>query len=160
MERGEREEKVLSRLHYLSGVVMPCSFFMVPGAKDILQIFDHVSIYLLIAGSYTPFMMIAMHHSVEANVLLVMEWTTALTGIVISLATCSVGVINQTTNLLEVMIYLAMGVAILCVWNQLVVSICTAALQLLIGGGVAYIAGEPGKGERRIKPEALYGGVS
>jgi len=75
---------------------------MMPGAKDILQIFDHVSIYLLIAGSYSPFMMIALHHSTEANVLLVVEWLTALAGIVVSLATATVGETNQPTNFLEV----------------------------------------------------------
>lgn len=46
---------------------------MLPYAKDILQIFDHVGIYLLIAGSYSPFMMIALHHNTSANVLLVVQ---------------------------------------------------------------------------------------
>ena len=39
-------------------------------AKDILQIMDHVGIYLLIAGSYSPIMMIAMHHRYGAHLVL------------------------------------------------------------------------------------------
>jgi channel protein (hemolysin III family) len=87
-------------LMYLSRLMS--SFFMLPYAKDILQIFDHVSIYLVIAGSYTPFMMIALHHNTSANVLLVVEWLTAFVGICISIATSGIGCSQQATNFMEV----------------------------------------------------------
>jgi hemolysin III len=114
---------------------------MLPYAKDILQVLDHVGIYLLIAGSYTPFMMIALHHNTSANVLLVVEWVTALVGICVSLATSGVGCSSQATNFVEVIIYLAMGCAVFCVWEQVVTSVPLMALRLLIAGGLAYIFG-------------------
>jgi predicted membrane channel-forming protein YqfA (hemolysin III family) len=60
-----------------------------------MQIFDHVGIYLLIAGSYSPFMMIALHHNTSANVLLVVQWLTAFIGICVTIATAGIGASNQ-----------------------------------------------------------------
>lgn len=114
---------------------------MLPYAKDILQIFDHVGIYLLIAGSYSPFMMIALHHNTSANVLLVTQWVTAFIGICVTIATSGIGASNQDTNFVEVMIYLAMGCAVLGVWEQVVAALTPMALRLLIAGGLAYIFG-------------------
>jgi hemolysin III len=66
------------------------------------KVLDHVGIYLLIAGSYSPFMMIALHHNTPANVLLVVEWLTAFIGICVSIGTAGVDISNQATNLVEV----------------------------------------------------------
>lgn len=66
------------------------------------QVLDHVGIYLLIAGSYSPFMMIALHHNTQANVLLVVEWLTAFVGICVSIGSSGVDISNQATNLVEV----------------------------------------------------------
>jgi hemolysin III len=46
----------------------------------ILQILDHVGIYLVIAGSYTPFFMVSLHHHTSASVLLIFEWIAAFLG--------------------------------------------------------------------------------
>jgi hypothetical protein len=60
------------------------SFFMLPKAFRILQILDHVGIYMLIAGSYTPFMLIGLHTFTSARILLIFEWLVALSGAVFS----------------------------------------------------------------------------
>lgn len=117
------------------------SFFMLPHAKDVLQILDHVGIYLLIAGSYSPIMMIALHHSHRANLLLLLEWLTAFGGICVSIASSGVGVSNQATNLVEVFIFLGMGCAAFGIWDDLVANLPATALYLLVGGGMAYIIG-------------------
>jgi channel protein (hemolysin III family) len=41
---------------------------------------DHIGIYILIAGTYTPFMLIGLHHRVQARILLVAEWLAAAFG--------------------------------------------------------------------------------
>jgi hemolysin III len=70
-----------------------------PGkARPVLRRLDEAAIFLMIAGSYTPFMMIALHHNTSANVLLVVEWVTALIGICVSLATSGVGCSSQATS--------------------------------------------------------------
>ena len=56
------------------------SFFMLPAPSKIFQILDHVGIYLLIAGSYTPFLLIAMHHDAPSRVLLIAQWIFAFLG--------------------------------------------------------------------------------
>ena len=48
----------------------------------ILQILDHVGIYMLIAGTYTPFLLVSLHQHTSAIVLLIFEWIAALLGII------------------------------------------------------------------------------
>lgn len=60
------------------------SFFALRGTKIIFQVFDRCAIYLLIAGSYTPFLMIALHHEPRWSFnLLVFIWTCAVSGILV-----------------------------------------------------------------------------
>jgi hemolysin III len=58
-------------------------------ASRILQILDHVGIYLVIAGTYTPFLLIGMHHHTSARVLLTAEWTAAILGSVFASKYCT-----------------------------------------------------------------------
>lgn len=46
----------------------------------ILQVLDHVGIYLVIAGSMTPFMLLTLHHHTNARVLICAEWIAAFFG--------------------------------------------------------------------------------
>eukprot|EP00611_Tribonema_gayanum_P010172 TRINITY_DN2009_c0_g1_i1.p1 TRINITY_DN2009_c0_g1~~TRINITY_DN2009_c0_g1_i1.p1 ORF type:complete len:389 (+),score=133.07 TRINITY_DN2009_c0_g1_i1:108-1169(+) len=70
---------------YLSSTLFH-SFFMIPHVAYILQIADHVAIYLLIAGSYTPFLMIGLHGSTIGGVVVVVEWVAALVGSIFSIS--------------------------------------------------------------------------
>jgi hypothetical protein len=56
------------------------SFFMLPTTSKILQILDHVGIYFLIAGSYTPVCLIGLHHHTAGRVLVSLEWVAAVLG--------------------------------------------------------------------------------
>jgi predicted membrane channel-forming protein YqfA (hemolysin III family) len=56
------------------------NFFLSLLAMRILQILDHVGIYLVIAGTYTPFLMGTLHKYTSASVLLIFEWIAAFLG--------------------------------------------------------------------------------
>lgn len=53
-----------------------------------LQVLDHVGIYLVIAGSMTPFMLVALHHHTSARVLIAAEWIAAFLGSVFAGTVC------------------------------------------------------------------------
>ena len=55
-------------------------FLFVRPASRILQILDHVGIYMVIAGTLTPFCLITLNHHTSARVLIIAEWTFAILG--------------------------------------------------------------------------------
>jgi channel protein (hemolysin III family) len=124
---------------YLSSTLFH-SFFMIPQMHFILQIADHCAIYLLIAGSYTPFVLISLHHSSSAQIILVLEWIGAIGGCMFSV--CA-DLYSTQTMYVELTLYMAMGLAILLVFNEVQESMDPDALKLLIAGGVSYVLGVP-----------------
>jgi channel protein (hemolysin III family) len=60
------------------------SFFMLPTPSRVLQVLDHTGIYYLIAGSYTPFLLIALHHDTSSRILLTSLWIAAFFGTIFS----------------------------------------------------------------------------
>ena len=63
------------------------SFFALKKTKFIFKVFDRCAIYLLIAGSYTPFLMIALHHEPKWSMyLLLFIWTCAISGILVEVS--------------------------------------------------------------------------
>jgi len=77
------------------------SFFMLEATKRVFQMLDHAAIYVLIAGSYTPIMMITLHHIRTAAVILIVEWVIVIVGVVFSMASD----INQrTTTIVELIV--------------------------------------------------------
>lgn len=102
--------------------------------KVLLQRFDHLSIYLLIAGSYTPFCMLMLHGSAG--------WI--LLGVVWGLAV--VGILQETlprsgARVLSMVVYLAMGWSAATMVRPLHEGLGTAGFAWLLGGGLAYTAG-------------------
>ena len=114
------------------------SFFMLPSAAWILQIFDHVGIYFLIAGSYTPFMLIGLHHSSEARFLLAVEWLLAALGAIYA---ASVDLSKPMTNVIECTVFLTMGFGCILVLPQMNASMPVECVNLLFVGGAAYALG-------------------
>lgn len=111
------------------------SFFMVPSVSWILQIFDHVGIYLLIAGSYTPFMLIGMHHSRFAQILLVLEWSVATIGSIVA----TVADLNKPmTNVVECIMFVGMGSAVLFLIHDMAEVLPSHCITLILSGGIAY----------------------
>ncbi|AKX50456.1 PAQR family membrane homeostasis protein TrhA [Thiopseudomonas alkaliphila] len=102
--------------------------------KQIFQKLDHCAIYLLIAGSYTPFTLITLEGA----------WGWTLFGINWSLAV--IGIIQEfwlgkRTRVLSLIIYLVMGWLIVIALKPLVAAMPVAGLAWLVGGGVTYSLG-------------------
>ncbi len=102
--------------------------------KQLFRLLDHGAIYLLIAGTYTPFMVVVLEGTLP-SLILGLEWTMAITGIVVKMAgglTCK----RQSTT-----VYLVMGWLIMVAIHPLVSSVPLGGLILLFGGGFAYSIG-------------------
>ena len=102
--------------------------------KVVLQRLDHLSIYLLIAGSYTPFCMLMLHGS-AGWILLGIVWGLAI-----------VGILQETrprsgARILSMLVYLAMGWSAATMIKPLHAGLGTAGFAWLLGGGLAYTAG-------------------
>jgi hemolysin III len=107
-----------------------------PDLKVVLRKLDHSAIYLLIAGTYTPFALIAMRGA----------WGWALFGVVWAIAVF--GVVAKTTigfryPKLSVALYLGMGWLAVVATKPLVDSLTSEQLGWLIAGGLFYTGGVP-----------------
>ena len=116
--------------------LMSCLYhaFKVNKAKRVFRVMDHCTIFLLIAGTYTPFTLVTLRGPIG--------WT--LFGIVWGVAI--LGVVLNAVNLkkfakLSVLCYLGMGWVILFAFRRLASSLAPVGLYLLIAGGVSYTVG-------------------
>jgi hemolysin III len=102
--------------------------------KRILRILDHLAIFLLIAGTYTPFVLIALRGT-WGWTLFVIIWSLAALGVAFEL--------SQLRRFRRAMIalYIAMGWVGLIAIKPLVAAVPAAGLWLLFGGGVSYTFG-------------------
>ncbi len=103
-------------------------------AKAVLRKFDHCSIYLLIAGSYTPFALVSLRGAWGWS-LLGTVWGLALVGVVQELW------LARGARLLSMAIYLLMGcLALVAAW-PLWIALQPQGFAWLLAGGVLYTAG-------------------
>lgn len=105
-----------------------------PFRRKKLQVFDHIAIYLTIAGSYTPITLLSMPPFWEILVL-VTVWMIAACGIILKFF-----FIGKYSKLSTAM-YVLMGWVIVIAFKPLVECMATAGLIWLIAGGLAYTAG-------------------
>ena len=105
-------------------------------AKGVFRIFDHCTIFLLIAGTYSPYCMIALG-GMAGIVVFAVEWGCAAAGIVMN----AVAMNNKIVKGVSMALYCVMGWMALFVLPQLVSALTAAELALLVAGGVAYTAG-------------------
>lgn len=109
--------------------------FHPPGLKKLFQLFDHVAIYLLIAGTYTPYMLVSLREGPGVSVMLVV-WGLAGVGII-----SEVFLSGRTVKVGQLLIYLGMGWAISYDIEGLRAAISDAAFYWLLAGGLAYTGG-------------------
>ncbi len=107
-----------------------------PDRKMVFRKLDHAAIYLLIAGTYTPFTLIAMSGA----------WGWSLFGVVWTMAV--LGIVAKTTvgfryPKLSIILYLGMGWLIVIAVKPLSASLSAAELGWIAAGGLAYTAGVP-----------------
>jgi len=112
-------------------------------AKYWLKKFDHCAIYLLIAGTYTPFLLVGLK-SPLAQGLMVVIWSMALLGILFKLA------FAHRFEALSLVTYLGMGWLSLVVIYQLAMKLSPGGVWLLAAGGVVYSLGVIFYASRRI----------
>ena len=105
-----------------------------PKVWAFLRRFDHANIFLLIAGSYTPFTLLLLEGSSRV-VLLSVVWTVAVLGMLFRIFW------TEAPRWLYVPIYIAMGWAAVFFINDFIDSISTAPAVLVATGGVLYTLG-------------------
>jgi hemolysin III len=120
----------------LSMLVLSATYNLWPvsRAKWVLRRFDHSAIYLLIAATYTPFIL-ELKNSVFALALLVGVWCVAIFGIVLKL------VYPGRFDRAAVGIYLAMGWSGMMLYDAVVNALPSMALWLVVAGGALYTLG-------------------
>lgn len=106
-------------------------------AKKVFQVFDHSSIFLLIAGSYTPFCLISIQGWLGWT-LFTLIWLLAVSGIVYKSLTLHK---KETVSRVSTFIYIVMGWLCLTAFYPLVHALGLWGTVLLAGGGVAYTVG-------------------
>lgn len=111
--------------------------FIFTRAKKVFQVFDHDSIYLLIAGSYTPFCLLSIQGWLGWTLFTII-WILAIIGIIYKSVT-----LRHTTKISNVstLIYIIMGWLCLVAIKPLYDSLSTQGVALLASGGVAYTVG-------------------
>ncbi|UHA74258.1 PAQR family membrane homeostasis protein TrhA [Paenibacillus sp. 481] len=102
--------------------------------KDLFETFDHASIYLFIAGTYTPFVLIALPDVLGWSIF-AFVWTMAIGGVVFK------AFFTKRFMYISTLLYIGMGWIIVLVWQPLAASLTPMGLNLLITGGVLYTVG-------------------
>ena len=103
-------------------------------AKRWLKLFDHCAIYLLIAGTYTPFLLVGLNSPLAKGLMMVI-WGLALAGILFKLT------IAHRFKVLSLVTYLLMGWLSLVVIYQMVMKLAPGSVTLLAAGGIVYSLG-------------------
>ncbi len=106
-----------------------------PRAKEILRVFDHTSIFILIAGSYTPFCLVALQGNPKGTLVAAAVWICAVLGVVLN------AVSLEKTEKLSMVLYVAMGWSVLAVFGDIVRALPQPAFWLLLLGGISYTGG-------------------
>jgi hemolysin III len=105
-----------------------------PRAKKVFRTLDHSAIYVLIAGTYTPFTLVNLRGG----------WGWALFGVAWGLAICGVlleAVAKPRVRVLSLVLYLALGWMVAIAVKPLLETVAAGGIVLLLLGGMAYTGG-------------------
>ena len=106
-------------------------------AKGVFRIFDHCTIFLLIAGTYTPICVIALGSTAVGIGVLAGEWVCAAAGVTMN----AIAMKNKVVKGLSMALYFVMGWAALAMLPFVLGKIPALSLWLLLAGGIAYTGG-------------------
>jgi hemolysin III len=126
------------------GLSATYNLWPVSRAKWVLRRFDHSAIYVLIAATYTPFIM-EVKESVLAIVLLIGVWCAAIAGIVLKLK------FPGRFDRLSVGLYLVMGWSGMMLYDSVVQALPAMAMGFIVAGGVLYTLGVVFHAWRRLR---------
>ena len=105
-----------------------------PSWRIKMRVVDHAAIYVLIAGTYTPFMLITLPGPL-GYAILAAAWTMAIVGIVIKLF------YTGHFELFSTLLYIAMGWAIVFAIKPLAANLGSDGVFWLMAGGISYTVG-------------------
>jgi len=105
-----------------------------PELRSRLKIIDHASIYLLIAGTYTPFTLVTLKGTI-GWVIFGISWGLALTGIILKLF------FTGKYDLISTIMYVLMGWIIVFAIKPLINNLPVEGLRWLVAGGIFYTVG-------------------
>ena len=146
---GGEAVRIISALVFgLSLILLYTASTLYHGSKDPkhrnrLQVFDHASIYVLIAGSYTPFMLITLEGRIGWTLLAVI-WGLAICGVVIKLF------FTGRFNLVLTIMYILLGWIVVVALKPLLANLAIEGVILLFAGGVSYTLGAVIYGIKKI----------
>jgi hemolysin III len=103
-------------------------------AKRVFKILDHISIYFLISGTYTPFLLIYMNNTFGITLLSVL-WSLTAVGIIFKIF------FTEKWNLISTLAYIAMGCIMVVGGRTFFVAIPAAVLTMILIGSVLYLFG-------------------
>ena len=106
----------------------------VNNAKRVFRIIDHCSIFLLIAGTYTPFTLVALEKPLGYYIFAIV-WGIAILGIVLN------SIDLKKYKKISLISYVALGWVIIFAYNPLKEAVDWSGVLLLIAGGVVYTIG-------------------
>ncbi len=108
--------------------------FRQPETKRLLRKFDHAAIFLLIAGTYTPFLLVSLRG----------PWGWSLFGIIWSLAVAGIVLkfwFAGRFTIVSTLLYLAMGWLVVVATRPMLAAVAPAQLGFLLAGGLCYTGG-------------------
>ena len=108
--------------------------FREPEAKRLLRKFDHAAIFLLIAGTYTPFLLVSLRGT----------WGWSLFGIIWGLAVAGIVLkfwFAGRFTIVSTLLYLAMGWLVVVATRPMLAAVAPPQLWLLLAGGLCYTGG-------------------
>ncbi len=108
--------------------------FTRPRLKEIFRVLDHCSIFLLIAGTYTPFTLITLRNT-SGWYLFAFIWAATVIGVLLNVISI------QRFRYFSMACYLIMGWSIVVTFKPLAEGLPTVGLGLLVAGGLFYTVG-------------------
>lgn len=106
-------------------------------AKRVFRIFDHCTIFLLIAGCYTPFCLITFWSQPIGKIIFFVEWGLAAIGITFN----AINMHWKAVKVLSQISYVIMGWMVVFVMRQLIELVSLACFLWLLAGGIFYTVG-------------------
>lgn len=108
--------------------------FPIGKTKSVFRVFDHASIFLLIAGSYTPFTLVTMR-GIIGWILFGVTWGSAIVGIVLN------AISVEKYAKISLICYVASGWCVILAIKPLLERLAFGGVILMVAGGIAYTVG-------------------
>ena len=155
----------ISLFYFFGLLIFALSMFLVYGVsslyhymdkdnyyKKLFRVLDHCMIYLLIAGTYTPICFVLMKEHVVGLVMLIIQWSGALLGIILNAFFFN----NKVAGAISFILYVVMGWLVLFTGGFIYIK--TLSFAYILAGGIAYTIGAIiyGIGHKKIGYHCIF----